>query len=364
MKKEKFDFRFLNIIMYVGAAIIVFYVLKNLGIMDKIANILVALIPVYIGILVCWLSMPLANRLKKLGLKDRSAAVVSLVIIFGMLIIFTSFVIPMVVKEVANLITDLPNIYSNVVNKINDFLYTNLNVQPGQGIDVSSTVVNIDFVKKYLTNILDYSITTLQSAFNIIISIFTIIVVSFFLVKDMDKFKKSFISFLSKNNKETRRYKMIIDIDTVLMSYIKGMLIDSFIVGLLTTIVCYILGLNYAIIFGILIMILNLIPYIGALLSEIIISLFALSTGGITLAIITVVLLVLIQIIDANILQPNIVAKSVNLHPVVVFSGLIIFNLLFGMVGMLIAVPVLAALKIVLKYIFDKKNASKEISNE
>ena len=56
------------------------------------------------------------------------------------------------------------------------------------------------------------------------------------------------------------------------------------------------------------------------------------------------------QLIDANILQPKIVAKSVDLHPVVVFSGLIIFQLLFGIVGMMIAVPVIAAVKIYLKY--------------
>ena len=57
--------------------------------------------------------------------------------------------------------------------------------------------------------------------------------------------------------------------------------------------------------------------------------------------------------VDANILQPNIIAKSVDLHPVVVLAGLIIFQLLFGIIGMIIAVPILAVIKIVLKYKFD-----------
>ena len=124
------------------------------------------------------------------------------------------------------------------------------------------------------------------------------------------------------------------------------------IVLVLTTIVCMVLGLDYAIIFGILIMILNLIPYIGAVISYTVASLYALTVGGPVLAIITFICLLVVQIIDANILQPNIVAKSVNLHPVVVLSGLIVFELFFGIIGMIIAVPVLAVLKIVLKYKF------------
>ncbi|MCX8074516.1 MAG: AI-2E family transporter [Clostridia bacterium] len=364
MKQEKFNFKFLNVTMYVGAAIVIFYVLKNLGITEKISNVLVALVPVYIGIIICWLSMPLANKLKKIGLKDRSAAVVSLLIIFGIFILIVSLIVPMLVTEIGNLIKDLPDIYRNAIDNVNSLLYEKLGLESNQIIDISSNIKNIDFINKYLTNALNYSINTAQSAISVIIGIFTTIVVSFFMVKDMDKFKESAVKFLSKNSKNTKRYKMVMEIDYILNSYIKGMLLDSFIVGVLVTILCYILGIDYAIIFGILIMVLNLIPYIGALLSEIIITLYALATGGVVFAIITFALLVLIQIIDANILQPNIVAKSVNLHPVVVFAGLIIFNLLFGMFGMIIAVPVIAALKIILKYTFEKEEKEKIIIHD
>ena len=113
-----------------------------------------------------------------------------------------------------------------------------------------------------------------------------------------------------------------------------------------------ILGLDYAIVFGILITIQNLIPYIGALLSELIVALYALTVGGPIFAIVTFACLLLVQIIDANILQPNIIGKSVNLHPVVVIGGLIVFNLLFGIVGMIIAMPILAILKIIIEYKF------------
>ena len=100
-------------------------------------------------------------------------------------------------------------------------------------------------------------------------------------------------------------------------------------------------------------MIFNFIPYIGAILSYLVVTLYALATGGPVFALITFLCMAIIQIIDANILQPNIISKSVDLHPVVVISGLIVFQLLFGIVGMLIAMPVLAGIKVYLKYKFN-----------
>ena len=352
-KTEKFDFKFLNTIMYIGAIIGIYYVLKNIGIMDKIVQALFALIPVYIGFLICWISMPLAHKLRKIGLNKTISSFVALIIIFGLIILLFSFIIPMFISQLTTLIKDLPNIYNVVVEKINWFLSEKIHIEGG--LQISSNFEDLALVEKVQNNlgsILNYSITTLQSVFGVLVTIGTSIVVSFFMVKDIDKFKSIIISFLSKNKKNSNRYKMIQEIDETLMSYIKGIAIDSFIVGVLTTIVCMILGIDYAIVFGILIMVLNLIPYIGAIISYTLASLYALTVGGPFLAFITLICLVGVQIIDANILQPNIVAKSVNLHPVFVLAGLIVFELFFGIFGMIIAVPVLAVIKIICKYKF------------
>lgn len=368
-KTEKFDFKFLNTMMYIGAIIGIYYVLKNIGLMDKIVQAIFSLTPVYLGFLICWISMPLANKLRKLGLNKTISAFVALIIIFGLLIALFSFVIPMFVSQLTTLIKDLPHLYSTVVEKINWFLTEKLNFE--QGLQIASNIQGLSLVEKIQGNfgmIVDYSINTLQSVIGVLITIGTTIVVSFFMVKDVDRFKSNIISFFSKNKKSSNRYKMILEIDETLMSYIKGIAIDSFIVGVLTTIVCMVLGLDYAVVFGVLIMVLNLIPYIGAILSYTVASLYALTVGGPILALITLICLVAVQIIDANILQPNIVAKSVNLHPVVVLAGLIVFELFFGIFGMIIAVPVLAVIKIILKYKFSfnfeeiEKEAKKEQS--
>lgn len=348
---EKFDFKFLNRIMYVGAFIAIYYVLKNVGLLDKVFEALAALTPVYIGILICWISMPLKNRFRKIGFSKNAAALTSLILIFGILILLCAIIIPMFVQQLASFVKELPNIYTSVILKVNELLKDNLGIE--SGIQISNSIKSLDFIQKYLGNIVDYSINTVQSAIGIVVAIGTTIVVSFFMAKDIEKLKSGIIGFFSKNSKDGNRYKMVTEIDAVIMKYIKGVVLDSFIVGLMTTVVCMILKLDYAIIFGILIMFLNLIPYIGAILSYTIASLYALSVGGPALALITFISLAIVQVIDANILQPNIIGKSVDIHPVVILAGLIVFQLFFGVVGMIIAVPILSVIKVIMKYKLD-----------
>lgn len=351
MKTDKFDVGFLNKVMYLGAIIGVFYFLQSLGIMDKVFQILIALTPVYVGFLICWISMPLANKLKKIGLNKSIAAFISLFIMFGVLLLALSLIIPLFASQLSDLIKNFPDIYKSVVTNINDLLFNKLHID--KNMQLPENFNKTELVQKYGSIVVNYSLSTLNNIFGFFVSVATAVVVSFFMVKDIDKFKTKIYNLLSKKSKDKNNNRMLMEIDTTIVSYIKGTLLDSAIVGVMTTIVCTILGLDYAIVFGIIITVLNLIPYIGAIISELIAALYAFTVGGPVLALITFGCLVAVQVIDSNVLQPNIIAKSVNIHPVAVLAGLIVFNLLWGIVGMLFAVPILAILKIIIKYKFN-----------
>ena len=351
VKDNGLDFKFINLTLYGAAFIGLYFFLRNIGIMEKIFKGIAALTPVFVGIIVCWVSMPLVRRLRKIGFGKNISAFIALIIIFGIIGLAIGLLVPILIEQLTHLIKELPGIYSSVISFANKFLMENFDMQTG--IDIKSSLKSLDFVEGNLTNALNYSINTVQSVVGFVISFFTAIIISFFMAKDMDKFKENVIAFLSRNSKDDRKHKMIVEIDETCMSYIKGYALDSLIVGILTTIVCLILKIDYAVVFGLLLMIFNFIPYIGAILSYLVVTLYALATGGPVFALITFLCMAIIQIIDANILQPNIISKSVNLHPVVVISGLIVFQLLFGIVGMLIAMPVLAGIKVYLKYKFN-----------
>lgn len=362
VKENGLDFKFINMAIYGATFIGLYFFLKNIGIMDKILKGIAALAPVFVGIIICWVSMPLVRRLRKFGLGKNISAILALFIIFGIVGVAIGLVVPIFVEQLSHLLRELPGIYTSVIGFVNEFLTNNLDMP--NGIDITSSLKSLDFVQGTVTNAINYSINTVQSITGFVISFFTAVIVSFFMAKDMDKFKESVIAFLSRNSNDGRKHKMIMEIDATCMSYIKGYAIDSLIVGILTTIVCIILKIDYAVVFGILIMIFNFIPYIGAIISYLVVSLYALATGGPIFAFITFISLIIIQIIDANILQPNIIAKSVDLHPVVVIGGLIVFQLLFGVVGMLIAMPVLAGLKVYLRYKFNLDDEEESVNKK
>ena len=350
MDENKFDFKFLNKVMYVGAFILLCLALKAFGLLDKAVELLVALTPFYIGVIICWISKPLANRLRKMGLSKGISATIALIIIFAIIILALSYIIPVLVSELTQFIKEVPSMYTSIASKVNSFLMEKFNLE----YKLPSSLGEIDFLSgDMIQNVLNYSIDTAQKTGSFLISVVTAIIISFFMVKDMDRTKNSFIVLASKNGKNANRYKMLVEMDEILNSYIRGLLLDSIIVGIMTTILCLILQLKYAVIFGIMITLLNLIPYIGAIISYCITSLYAFTVGGPVLAIITFVASFIIQMIDANILQPNIIAKSVKLHPVIVICGMLVFERLFGITGMVIAMPVLALVKIFIKYKFN-----------
>ena len=350
IEDKTLDFKFLNIMMYCAFAFLICFFLKSIGILEKLLQALLALAPIYLGFIICWISTPLANLLKKIGLNKSVSAFLSLIIIVGVIVLLLFIVVPMFITQITELVKDFPAIYNSIVDKINEFATNKLGIE--SGIKHLQDVVNKDMVVNNLSSILSYSISTLQSVISGIVTVATAFVVSFFMVKDMGRFKSGVKRIITQSKNGSKKFKMLVEIEQTVMAYIRGTLLDSFIVGVLTTIACMILGIDYALVFGILIMILNFIPYIGALISEILMALYALTIGGPVFAIITFACSLMIQIIDSNILQPNIIAKSVDLHPVIVIGGLIVFQLLFGVIGMAIAVPVLAIIKIILEYKF------------
>lgn len=348
MEDNKFDFKFLNKVMYIATFILIFLGLREIGVIKAVVELLLTLTPLYVGIVICWISQPLANKLRKFGLSKGLSAIISLIIIFAIVGLALSYIIPVIISQVTQFVKDLPSLYTSAVNRINLILYDRFGVD----YQISSNIADLDIISDYMGDILSYSIDTVQKASGFLISAVTAIIISFFMVKDMDRTKNNVIVFLSKNGKDSNRYKMLVEMDEIINSYVRGLLLDSIIVGIMTTIVCMVLKLKYAVIFGIIITFLNLIPYIGAFISYVITSLYALTVGGPVLAIITFIASFIVQMIDANILQPNIIAKSVKLHPVVVICGLLVFEKLFGVIGMVIAMPVLAILKIYIKYKF------------
>lgn len=148
-------------------------------------------------------------------------------------------------------------------------------------------------------------------------------------------------------------------------NYIRGQLIEAFLVGVLSTLVLYILRIDYALVIGIISGICNLIPYIGPLIGTVLAGLVALLGGDIWLCIWAVIGMQIVQQIDGNIMAPRVVGNIVGLPSAFIIIAILIGGDYGGLLGMLIAVPICASAKVLIGEWFEAKHgAAFEISEE
>ena len=149
--------------------------------------------------------------------------------------------------------------------------------------------------------------------------------------------------------------------NAIFFKFIASQFLDAIIVGILVTIALSIMGVKYAPLLGFFIGLFNMIPYFGAIIAVGISVLITAITGGISQAIWMLIVVIILQQIDANIINPKIVGKSLEISPLLVILAVTIGGAYFGILGMFLAVPVIAVLKIFVEdYVNFKLKSKKE----
>jgi predicted PurR-regulated permease PerM len=164
-------------------------------------------------------------------------------------------------------------------------------------------------------------------------------------------YKSLFVKFFTKLFKEefhTKLYEILDQIKVVVKSYLVGLILEMIFISVLTTIGLMIIGVEYAILLGVITGLLNIIPYIGILFAGFL-TIIASLTGSADLSIILGVIIVnlIVQLIDNNILVPLIVSSKVKINALVSIIGIIIGGAIAGISGMFLAIPIIAILKVI-----------------
>ena len=177
------------------------------------------------------------------------------------------------------------------------------------------------------------------------------------------KFLRRFARALFKKNTYEAVNKYFTKANEVFFTFISSQLLDAVIVGILTTIAMLIIKVKYAPLIGFTIGLFNMIPYIGAIVAVGIGILITFITGGLGKAIAMAIVVIILQQIDANIINPKIVGDSLKISPLLVIFAVTIGGAYFGILGMFLAVPVIAVLKIFVEdYVNFKLKSKKEDS--
>jgi len=183
--------------------------------------------------------------------------------------------------------------------------------------------------------------------------------VGFYLLFDFNNIGKSTLSLLPlKIRKDVR--SLIEEANGFLFGYLKGTLFISLMVFASSTIVFSIIGLKAPLLLGLICGIADIIPYLGPYLGALPAVLLAFS-DSVSTGIITIIALLIIQMIENNFFRPLVMSKTMKLHPVIVIIGILVFGYLWGVIGMIIATPLIAMIKSIIMFIEKKYNILKFI---
>lgn len=331
------------VILAIALALYTLYLIRSV-----IAYILIAAVVSLIG-------RPIVLFLEhKLKLKKTIAAVVAMLILLFFVLGLISLFIPLVIKQSENLaLLDINKLEQNVLKIYNEAQnYFNL-----KNIDLSETFKESGLLSKVniavIPELLNEFISGLGS---FSIGLFSVLFISFFFLKDSKLFESGVLTFVP-NSKISGTRTSILKIKGLLSRYFNGLLLQITILFVIYTIVLLVFGINNAVVIAFLCALLNLIPYIGPIISAILLILLSMSSNLgesfqdviLPTTIKVFIGFIVAQLVDNFFSQPFIFSKSVKSHPLEIFLIIIIGGLLFGILGMILAVPSYTALKVVLK---------------
>ncbi len=325
-----------------------FYARLTLILMGLIASAFIfyigqdILIPVMMSFLFAILLYPVVNFLKsKIHLPHVIAvmlAVILFVLVFVGLFVFLSF-------QVSDFVNDFDKIERNFyihLENIQIFIRDNFHLssrQQKEYID-SATEDSMQKGKEMIG-------TTLMSFTDTLMNLTLIPIYTFLILL----YRTHFLLFLSKLIKKENHEQLkniLTNIRVAINSYIVGLIIETILISIMTTVGFMLIGLKYAVLLGVVTGILNLIPYIGILFAGLL-SILASLTGSPDLSIIigVIVITVVVQLIDNNVLVPLIVSSKVEINALVSIIGIIIGGSIAGVSGMFLALPIIAIMKVI-----------------
>lgn len=285
---------------------------------------------------------PLCNLLERWKLPRAAASVISLLV----LILFISGMVSLLVNQVIIIGKDGNDIAKNfltVYDSITKWIESTFGIERGEFTNSIR-----EQGQSTLSNAGSYVVSAFSSAGGTLANAILIPIYIFFMLYYRDFFQEFFIRLNSDDSPETTR-NIIHEIYAVIQNYLLGMLTVMGIVAILNTAGLLVMGIDYAWFFGVFAAVMILIPYIGIAIGSIIPALFALATrDSYWYALGIIIWFQIVQFLEGNFITPNIVGGKVKLNPLFAILSLLLGGMLFGLAGLVLAIPIMAVLKILL----------------
>ncbi|SKA04621.1 Predicted PurR-regulated permease PerM [Selenihalanaerobacter shriftii] len=299
------------------------------------------------AILIVYLVEPFIDWLVNKGVSRNLALGLILILLISGIFIIGFFAVPPLLEELNTLAQRLPDYgikIQEIIDRIN-YKYDNINLPPTIRTIIDNTINRIQTViLRFVEKTTAVIIGVLSRFFSLVMAP----ILAFYMLKDIEMLKKNFWCLIPKKNRKEAK-QLFKKIDEVLLGYVKGQLLVSLFVGLLSITGLYILKVKFYLIIGIFAGIMNLIPYLGSIFG-VLPAIFIVSFKSMKAVLGVLILFTIIQQLEGSVISPKIVGDKVGLHPIIIIFSLLVGGELLGIIGMLLAVPTAGVIKVIINH--------------
>ncbi|GGG19835.1 AI-2E family transporter [Paenibacillus abyssi] len=346
---EKFTNRkpFAVLVYLILGLLALFLLLLVKPIIVHIYNFLKAVLaPFMIAMIISYVLHPIVNLLADRKV-PRSIAVLLIYAVFcASITVVLMNVIPMFIDQMEELNEHAPELTMRAQS-----LFDDLNNNSFLPQSVRSGIANsINELEKRLSAAVVSFLNNIGAMLNVVFISFIIPFLAFYILKDFDVFERTVITFVPRSHRKST-VRLLKDIDDALGNYIRGQFLVCLIVGILAYLGYWLIGMPYAFLLAGLVAVFNIIPYLGPFFGAAPALIMA-STISVKMMLLVIVVNTICQILEGNIISPQVVGRTLHMHPLSIIFALLVGGELAGVVGMILAVPIFAALKVILQHIF------------
>lgn len=315
------------------------------------------ILPFVLGAAIAYLLDPIADRIEAAGISRRMATgIITLLAILGF-VILALLVVPTLISQTAGLIQTAPEMASNLQNVLTERF-------PDLG-DANSTIRRslasiAQTIQSRGGELLNALLASFSGFVNVVVLFVIAPVVAVYLLYDWDNLIARIDALLPRDHAPTIR-QLISEIDRTMAGFVRGQGTVCLILGIYYAAALMLVGLNFGLVVGFIAGLLTFIPYVGALVGGVLAIGLALFQfwGDWVWIFVVYAIFQSGQFVEGNFLTPKLVGSSVGLHPVWLLFALSAFGALFGFVGLLVAVPVAAALGVILRFVVGQYEGSR-----
>ena len=344
---------FLTVLLLIGLNILVFNKVSFIF-TPIVVLIQTVVLPIILSAILYYLLVPIVDFFERKGVRRIYSIIVLYLIIIGVLTILIVLVIPLLRDQIMRLIVSFPNLvndiermleqvigsqFLNQVQQTFDFNISDLAAQVSNG---ATTILNSTFAG--IGNIIG-------SVSKTVMAIITVPFILFYLLKDGKKLPDYILNFLPIPMR-SHTFTVLQEMNKQISSYIRGQIVVSFCIGVLMFIGFVIIGLDYAPVLAVIASFTSVVPYLGPAIAI---------TPALIIAVVTspymllklIIVWTIVQLIEGKFISPQIMGRNLHVHPITIIFIIIIAGNLFGVVGILLAVPGYAVLKVITTHLFE-----------